>query len=212
MKGRGVSAILLAAGESRRMGSVNKLTLEIGGVPLLRRTALTLLGSSLNEVVVVIGHKAELARSILEGLPLRLVENSHYAEGQMTSVHCGMQALRAPCGGVMVCLSDQPLLETADLDAMIRAFLDDCLRSILVPTFEGRRGNPIVLAHSHREAILAGDRNLGCKRLIQKNPELVWSLPMDNDHCVFDLDTPDDLERLTRRCRTEFRPTAGGDL
>ena len=123
----------------------------------------------------------------------------------MTSVHCGMQALRAPCDGVMVCLSDQPLLETVDLDTMIRAFLNDCPRSVLVPTFEGRRGNPIVLAHSHREAILAGDRNLGCKRLIQKNPELVWPLPMDNDHCVFDLDTPADYERLTSMASTAVR-------
>ena len=212
MKGRGVSAILLAAGQSRRMGDANKLALDVDGVPLLRRCALTLLGAPLNEIVVVLGHQADAARSLLEGLPLELVENPHYAEGQMTSVHRGMQALRKPCDGVMVCLSDQPLLESADLETLIRAFVHDCPRSVLVPTYQGRRGNPIVLAHRHREAILAGERNLGCKRLIERNPELVWPYPMANDHCVFDLDTPDDYDRLVVRIGGEIQATAGNPV
>jgi molybdenum cofactor cytidylyltransferase len=195
----GVSAVLLAAGESRRMGAVNKLTLEVEGVPLLRRTARSLLASSIGELVVVIGHQTDTARALLAGLPLRIVENPRYAEGQMTSVHRGMGALQEPCEGIMVCLSDQPLLEPADLNTLIRAFLEDCPRSVLVPTYQGRRGNPVVLAHRHREAILAGDRNLGCRRLIEKNPELVWAYPMGNDHCVFDLDTPADYDRLLSR-------------
>jgi molybdenum cofactor cytidylyltransferase len=190
------------------MGAVNKLTLEVDGVPLLRRTAQTLLGSSLRELVVVIGHEATTAQSLLEDLPLRLVENPHYSEGQMTSVYCGMRALTEPCEGVMVCLSDQPGLETADIDTLIRAFLEDCPRSVLVPTYEGRRGNPIVLAHRHREAILAGGRNLGCKRLIEKNPDLVWSFPMANDHCVVDLDTPEDYAALI----SARGPTAGAQV
>ena len=199
MRQGGVSALLLAAGESRRMGTINKLALTVEGTPLLRRTAMTLLSATLNEIVVVLGHKAEEARALLEGLPLRLVENPDYAQGQMTSVYRGMQALQQPCDGVMVCLSDQPLIEANDLNALMRAFVEECPRSVLVPTFQGRRGNPIVLAWRHREAILAGERNLGCKRLIEKHPSLVWPYPMDNDHCVFDLDTPADYERLLAR-------------
>jgi molybdenum cofactor cytidylyltransferase len=187
------------------MGPVNKLALEVGGVPLLRRTAGSLLASAIRELVVVIGHEAEMARGLLAGLPLRVVENPLYADGQMTSVHCGMGALEEPCDGVMVCLSDQPLLEPADLNTLIRAFLEDCPRSVLVPTYQGRRGNPVVLAHRHREAILAGDRNLGCRRLIEKNPELVWAYPMANDHCVFDLDTPADYDRLLSRIDRSWR-------
>jgi molybdenum cofactor cytidylyltransferase len=200
MRGR-VAGVLLAAGESRRMGAVNKLSLEVGGLPLVRRTALTLLGSALTEVVAVVGHGAETARALLDGLPLRVVENPHYREGQMTSVHCGLEALREPCDGVMICLCDQPLLESADIDILIGAFLNDCPRSVLVPTYEGQRGNPVVLSHRHRETILAGGRNLGCRRLIDKNPELVWALPMATDHCVVDLDTPEDYQRLKARLR-----------
>jgi molybdenum cofactor cytidylyltransferase len=196
MRSGKVSAILLAAGESRRMGTVNKLALDVGGVPLLRRTAMALLSANLEEIVVVLGHQADTARALLEGLPLRLVENPDYTHGQMTSVYQGMQVLHRPCDGVMICLSDQPLIETVDINTLIRAFTEECPRSVLVPTYQGRRGNPIVLAWRHRETILAGDRNLGCKRLLEKHPALVWPYPMDNDHCVFDLDTAEDYERL----------------
>ena len=195
----GVSAILLAAGESRRMGTINKLTLPVDGTPLLQRTVRMLLDASLEELVVVLGHEAEVVAPLLSDLPVETVINAHYREGQMGSVHCGMKALRQPCAGVMVCLTDRPLLETADIDSLPNAFVNECPRSVLVPVFQGRRGNPIVLAHKHRETILTGDRNLGCKRLIEKNPELVWPFEMPNDHCVFDLDTPQDYTRLLER-------------
>lgn len=195
----GVSAILLAAGESRRMGDVNKLTLPVRGVPLLRHMAGTLLGSDLHEVVVVTGHAQQTARKLLQGLPVMVVNNVRYREGQMTSVHRGLEALQAHCTGVMVCLSDQPLLLIEDLNRLIHTFLEQCPSRVLVPVFEGRRGNPIILADQHRDAIVAGERNLGCKRLIEKNPDLVSTLEMETDHVVFDLDTLSDYRRLERR-------------
>ena len=73
------SAILLAAGESRRMGTVNKLALPVAGEPLLHRTAETLLRAGLQEIVVVVGHEQETARSLLRGMPLRIVCNDNYA-------------------------------------------------------------------------------------------------------------------------------------
>lgn len=196
-----VSAVLLAAGESRRMGDVNKLELLLDGVPLLRRTAETLLASRLQEIVVVLGHQAEKARDMLKHLPLRFVDNSAYRDGQMTSVYQGLAALTQACDGVMICLSDQPLLQTADVNVLIDAFgqLDRGRRqaSILVPTYQGRRGNPIILDYQHRQNILNGERNLGCKKLIEKNPELVSSFAMNNNHVVVDLDTPEEYLALT---------------
>ena len=195
---RHFSAILLAAGESRRMGAINKLTLPVAGQPLLRRTAELLLKLGLHEIVAVLGHEPETARGLLQGLHLQTVVNPHYRDGQMTSVHCGMAALQEACDGVLVCLADLPLLEVDDLDTLMAAFAS-CNTSILVPTYQGMRGNPIVLAHEHRQRILAGDRNLGCKRLIDKNPDLVSTLEMANDHVVFDLDTEASYRQLQQR-------------
>jgi molybdenum cofactor cytidylyltransferase len=192
------SAILLAAGESRRMGEVNKLTLPVAGEPLLLRTARTLLRAGLQEVVVVLGHQRHLVEPLLRDLPLHVVCNDDYRDGQMTSVHCGLAAMRQACDAVLVCLADLPLLEVADLRRLADAFVD-CPTSVLVPTYRGARGNPIVLAYEHREQILAGDRNLGCRRLVEKHPELVTALEMDSDHVVFDLDTPEAYQELQRR-------------
>lgn len=193
-----VSGILLAAGESRRMGGVNKLMLPVDGQPLLRRTVLTLQASRLTELVVVLGHQMEEARRVLQGLEVRTIYNAEYREGQMSSVHRGLEALSRPCDGVMICLTDQPLLTTRDIDALIDAYTRSG-GAILVPTYEGRRGNPIVLAVAQREQILGGGRNLGCKKLIENNPELVTTVAMDNDHFVVDLDTPEDYRQLQRR-------------
>ena len=192
-----VSAILLAAGESRRMGEVNKLELIVDGIPLLRRTAETLLASALQEIVVVLGHEAEKTRAILEGLPVNFVENEAYREGQMTSVHKGLLSLSNVCDGVMICLSDQPLLQADDVNVLIEAFGKRSHGSILVPTYQGQRGNPIIFDYEHRQGILSGERNLGCKKLIEKNPEQVCRFEMNNKHVVVDLDTPEQYAAFT---------------
>lgn len=200
-----VSAILLAAGESRRMGEINKLELLVDGMPLLRRTAEMLLASNLKEIVVVVGHEAEITRALLEGLPLNFAENEAYREGQMTSVYQGLVSLSKACDGVMICLSDQPLLQTEDVNVLIEAFdrIDhgrshgSIHASILVPTYQGQRGNPIIFDYQHRQGILNGERNLGCKKLIEKNPEEVSIFEMNNDHVVFDLDTPEQYSAFT---------------
>ncbi|PKM13579.1 MAG: nucleotidyltransferase family protein [Gammaproteobacteria bacterium HGW-Gammaproteobacteria-3] len=207
----GVSAILLAAGESQRMGQGNKLALHINGEPLLRRTVKTLLRAKLREVVVVLGHQQKSMHTLLDGLAIRWVGNGHYREGQMTSVYCGLQALQKPCAGVMVCLSDQPLLEVADINRLIDHFLatQTC---VLVPTYQGRRGNPLILGAQYRDEILKGGRNLGCKHFIEKNPQWVTTLEFDNDRVVFDLDTQEDYARLTARLanRSAAAPLEGG--
>jgi molybdenum cofactor cytidylyltransferase len=187
---KSLSAVLLAAGESRRMGNINKLSLPIEGIPLLRRTAETLARSQLVELVVVVGHEQEVARELLQGIPARIVYNEDFRAGQMTSVYRGLEALQKPCAGVMICLSDQVLLDVDDIQTIARGF-ELCASSIMVPMYEGRRGNPVVLDYSQREAILADRQNLGCRRLIEKNPGLVTTLEMPNDHVLVDLDTPE---------------------
>ncbi len=187
---KGVSAVLLAAGESRRMGGINKLTLPINGIPLLRRSAETLARSDLVELVVVVGHEQEVACELLQGIPARIVHNEDFRDGQMTSVFHGLAALQKPCAGVMICLSDQALLDVEDIRTIVNGFAT-CPTSIMVPVYKGQRGNPIVLDYAHRETILADRKNLGCKRLIEKNPELVTVLEMPNDHVLVDLDTPE---------------------
>ena len=105
-----ISAILLAAGESRRMGDINKLHMPIDGLPLLRRSVETLLAAELGDIVVVLGHDRANTQTLLKGLPVNTVFNQDYESGQMTSVHCGLGSLRQAFEGVIIALGDQPAL------------------------------------------------------------------------------------------------------
>jgi molybdenum cofactor cytidylyltransferase len=187
-----VSAVLLAAGESRRMGAANKLLLDIGGVTVVRRTAEQILAAGVAELVAVLGHQGEAIADALDGLPLRTVVNPDYAAGQMTSVQAGLAALETPGDAAMICLADQPLLTAADYRLLIDAFADRGGKSILVPVHRGARGNPVMLAAAHLGEITGRRANLGCRQLIDRNPDLVRTVEVASDRFVRDIDTEAD--------------------
>jgi len=189
-----IAAIVLAAGSSQRMGEKNKLHLPIDGVPLLRRSLETLLASNIDEVVVVLGHDHQSTRALVDDLPLQLVYNQAHSSGQMTSVHCGLASLKDRYDGVIIALGDQPALSVADINYLIDAYHNRSSGEVIVPTYTGERGNPIIISDNCRADILAGTRNLGCRRFIEKNPELICKVEMPNPGVVIDLDTPQQYE------------------
>jgi molybdenum cofactor cytidylyltransferase len=197
-----LSAIVLAAGMSRRMGPRNKLLLPVDGVPLVRRSVAVVLGYPFVEVVVVTGHEAPLVEAALDGLAARVVHNPRYEEGQMTSVRAGLEACAARAAhatserGVMVCLADQPALTSEDLETVAGAFLARDACPVLVPTFGGARGNPIVLGWSSLESILSRGGNFGCRQFVAKNADVVTTFEMPNDHVLTDVDRPEDYAAL----------------
>ena len=188
----GVGAILLAAGQSRRMGAANKLLLDIDGEPMVRYVACTLLDSRAAEVVVVLGHQSAAVGEALAGLAVRIVHNEAFREGQMTSVRCGLEALPDRYEGILVALADQPALTAADVDFLIDEFLAGDRQRILVPASADRRGNPIVLAAHHRTEMAGRGLNFGCRNLIARNPQSVRTIEPPNDRYFRDVDTPDD--------------------
>lgn len=184
-----IAAILLAAGQSRRMGSVNKLRLDIAGVPMLRHATNTLLASQVSTVLVVTGHEADWANRTLEDLPVGTVNNPHFAAGQAGSVRLGLNEMSVECDAILMCLADQPALTAADINAVIDAFVQQQTRPILVPHYQGARGNPTILASYLRQDILNRSDHPGCRRFMNDNPHLVnfWEAP--NDHFISDIDT-----------------------
>ncbi len=117
----------------------------------------------------------------------------------MTSVRTGLEALSKAVRGVLVCLADQPLLAPEDVTVIAQAFLERRGCAVLVPTFGGARGNPIVLALESMREVLARDANFGCKGFVSQNHDLVTPLPMANDHVLVDLDRPEDYAALLAR-------------
>ena len=203
-----VSAVLLAAGMSTRMGQ-NKLLLNFREKPLIVHAVDTLLASDIDEVIVVLGHEIEKVRDQLErsiglankaasGKPLRLTQNPDYQNGLSTSVRTGVEAVSRQANGIMIYLADQPLLEPEDVNRIVAGFAaaKEVNKSIVVPFFRGERGNPVILDASLRDSILGIVGDVGCKGVIKRYPEKVYAIEMENDHVVRDVDDVQAYERL----------------
>jgi CTP:molybdopterin cytidylyltransferase MocA len=194
-----IAAVLLAAGEGRRMGGVAKSLIRLQGVPLISRQLVALSGAGVDEVVVVTGHARSAVEEVMRGFVVTLAHTEAHADGQQASVRVGLAALGGPFDAVFVLPADQPLIGAGDLIELIGAFKKRPAGHVVVPVVGGLRGNPIVLDEQVVERILASDTNLGCRHLIERHPELVHVHETANERFVTDLDTVEDVERLAQR-------------
>jgi molybdenum cofactor cytidylyltransferase len=198
-QGPRIGALLLAAGQSRRMGGPNKLLAEIDGVPMVARVAQRLLASRARPIIAVLGNQAEAVDAALGKLPVERVSNPDFAAGLSTSLRRGIAALPEDVEGAIVCLGDMPLISGRHLDRLIAAFNPLEGRAIIVPTRRGKRGNPVLWSKRFfaEMAGLAGD--VGAKHLIGEHAELVAEVEMDDDAVLVDIDTPEALEALREK-------------
>jgi molybdenum cofactor cytidylyltransferase len=208
-----VGAVLLAAGEARRMGGRPKPLLRLAGVPLIRRNLFALAGAGVDEVVVVLGHRADEIEPVVRDFPITLVRNPEHARGQASSVRAGLAALSPTLDAIVVALSDMPLLTAEDFTALLGAYKKRTYGSVLVPFVRGERANPVVLDASVRDEVLAGDLNFGCRQWIERHPDRVARFDVDSDHYLADLDSPEDLSQFERRYGYPLSwPTAAGEV
>ena len=193
-----IAAIVLAAGQSRRTGSINKLLVEIGGAPMVARVVDTVRGAEVDPVIVVLGHQPDRVRDALAGRDVTLIENPNYAEGLSTSLARGLSVLPKNVDGVVVCLGDMPDVTTAHIERLIESFAPDEGRDICVPTFNGKRGNPVLWARRYIDemAHVAGD--VGARHLIGENVDAVSEVAMPDGGVLLDLDTPEALASHAR--------------
>jgi molybdenum cofactor cytidylyltransferase len=192
-----IAAIVPAAGMSTRMGR-NKLLLAFRDKPLIARAVDTLLESEVDQVVVVLGHEADKVKAKLQGRQVTIVENPSYGQGMSTSIRVGLGAVSSDARAIMIYLADQPLLEPEDVNRLIRAFAEarEHNKSIVVPFYRGQRGNPVILDASYKKDILEVVGEVGCKRVIKRNPDKVLVVEMETDHVVRDVDRMEDYEGL----------------
>ncbi|WP_144155336.1 NTP transferase domain-containing protein [Paraburkholderia sp. BCC1885] len=200
------SAVMLAAGTSSRMQGRHKLLLPIDGEPAIRRTVRALLEAGPEEIVIVTGFNGRAVIEALDGLPVRFQFNPYYEQGQMTSVAAGVAALNAPCNVVLVCLADQVLLEPGDYRELIDAYSTMPYGSILVPSCNGQRGNPVAFSASYATEVVSGHVNPGCKKLIAEHPDEVFVHEARHDRFALDMDTPEDYARVLARLECAPEP------
>lgn len=195
-----VTAILLAAGEARRMGGIDKRRLEIDGEPLVARWISRFRRAGIVDVVVVLGFDAERIAALIPESQARLVRNELWAEGQQGSVLAGLRALLPEASAAMIVLCDLPLVDEPDLIWLLGCFaVRPPETEVVVPIHEGQRGNPVIVSRTVIDAVLADASGRGLRAWIDANPQRVSRVRAPNDHFTFDLDTPADIARLEER-------------
>lgn len=187
-----VAAILLAAGLSRRMGETNKLLIEIDGAPMVRRAATALAENGLS-LYVVVGHEHAYVEQALSGLPATIIFNANYREGQASSMRAGVDALASHHCAALIALADQPSLDATDISALLTAYQNSDQNQIMMPVFDGQRGNPIIVPRAILEAIGQGSVNFGCRKFMDENPARIVRYEAQNDHFTRDVDTVEAL-------------------
>ena len=196
-----IGGVILAAGQSRRMGAQNKLLAEIDGVPIIRRTAQAMLDGGLNDLVIVTGHEHRLVAAALDDLPVTCIYNDEYQSGQASSVACGVRHHQnGSHAAVLIALGDMPLVRPELIAALLRdhSSLPDATDRITLPVFDGRRGNPVIWGRGFFDELVALTGDAGGSIIFAENKNAVNSLGWPDDSIHLDIDTPEALAPLKK--------------
>jgi molybdenum cofactor cytidylyltransferase len=185
-----IAAIVLAAGKSERMGSPKAL-LPISGRTFLENILDAISRTSIEETVVVVGHHRKEIEAAVK-MP-SVVFNADYEKGMITSLQTGIRALSWDTSGAFLFLVDHPLVESATIEVMIANLAPN---RIVLPTFEGRRGHPVLFSSEVLEEILALPYSEGANIVVRKNPDRIFEVPVNAPGILVDVDTPEQFEKL----------------
>ena len=205
-----VAAIVLAAGQSRRMGALNKLLAEVDGAPMLAKVVEEALDSSARCVYVVTGFERSRVEAVLADRDVRPVHNPDFEQGISTSIAAGLSSLPAEVEGALICLGDMPAVSAEVLDRIIAAFDPGRGVEICVPTCCGKRGNPVLWSRRFFADIRRIRGDVGARHLIGEHAEVVREVPIDDASILLDVDSPEALARVSGREGTQF-PSAAGE-
>ena len=196
-----IVAIVLAAGQSRRMGKTNKLLSDLHGKPMIVHVVEAAMASDAAEVLVVTGHEQERVEAALARHEVNLVHNPHYEGGLSTSLYCALCTIRPEIEGVLVCLGDMPALSAHHLNRLLAGFDPVEGRAICVPTFRGKRGNPVLFAREFLAEMKEIQGDIGAKHLLGEHEERVCEIEMPDSAVILDIDSSGELNEFLEASR-----------
>ena len=185
-----VSAILLAASESKRMGKP-KLLMPFGRSTILEQTVDNLLNSKVSEVIVVLGYKAEEAMPKITAKPVKIAINPVYHQGMSTSIIAGLNLIDDRGEAVMLVLADQPFVDSKIINELVQQFYAH-KKGIVIPTYQGRRGHPIIFTIKYKTELLGLKGDTGGRQIIEKHPDDILEVAVDSPGINIDIDTISD--------------------
>jgi molybdenum cofactor cytidylyltransferase len=192
-----ICAIVLAAGKSERMGKPKAL-LPLRGKTFLENILAAISNSPVEETCVVVGHHRDEIEPHVKP-PARLVFNPDYEQGMITSLQAGIRSLPSHTSGALLFLVDHPLVESETIKSLVRKVGPD---RIVLPTFRGRRGHPVLFGSAILEEILGLSASQGANIVVHKDPDRIVEVSVNSPGILVDIDTPEDFLRL----QNEYEP------
>lgn len=195
-----ISAIVLAAGQSKRMGKAKQL-LPFGEGTILETVINSLAESKVYEIILVLGYRGEEIRESLLYAPAKTVINPSYQEGMSSSIICGMNAVDENADAVMIVLGDQPLIGTDVIDRLVKEYRGGD-RGIVVPLYKKRRGNPVIFDTKYKDKLSALHGDIGGREIVASDSEDVLEVNIESESVICDIDEEGEyLRQLSRRYR-----------
>ena len=189
-----LSAILLAAGQSKRMDGENKLTKELRGIPLIKLSVKNILASSIDELIVVLGHQKEIIEKLIDkNEKIKFVFNKDFESGMASSIKTGLNHLSKNTEAFFICLGDMPMVNHNTYNQLIKS-RDN--KEIIVPTYKERQGNPVLFDKSMKEKIMSIVGDVGAKKILELNKNKILNLEIDDQGITKGFDTQDNFNSL----------------
>ncbi len=197
-KEKKVMGVILAAGNSTRMGKDNKLLKNIGDAPLIRNTAIEMLKSDLDTCSIVLGYQSDKVAAVIKDLDINLILNPIWEEGQASSLKAAINNLDATYSDILIMLGDLPGIKSSHINRIIEEHLmtNNRKSKITIPSFKGQKGNPIIWGRSFFQDLSNLEGDVGGRALFSEHPAAINILEMDDPWVVTDADTPEDFENF----------------
>ncbi len=218
----GVAAVILAAGQSRRMGRPKQLV-RVAGKTLLEHTIANVGATGVHEIALVLGAGADEIRNQLMLKGVKVVVNPEFQQGMGTSIGAGLRALSPTATAALIVLADQPFVQPATLDQLIACYAKE-KPQIVIPVFKGFRGNPVLLDRSVFPEVMGLTGDVGCRAIFGEHTQGIHKLAVDDVGVLLDADTTEDVEELENymtgrsrilpdmELREEYRAGSGAEL
>ena len=189
-----ISAILLAAGQSKRMDDENKLTKEIKGIPLIKHSVKNILASSVDELIIVLGYQKEIIEKLIDkNEKIKFVFNKDFESGMASSIKTGIDNLSDKTEAFFICLGDMPMVNHDIYNQLIES-KDN--KEIIVPTYKGHQGNPVLFDKSMKEKVLDIRGDVGAKKILELNKDKILNLEINDQSITKGFNTQGDFSSL----------------
>jgi molybdenum cofactor cytidylyltransferase len=192
-----ISALLLAAGESRRMGDFKQL-LRLDDKSFVEHCVDNLLASRVGEIIVVTGHRESEVQRAIGGRPVIFAYNTEYKSGMTSSIKRGMHAVSESSNACVLALIDQPRITPNVVNCIIETY-EKAHPLIVIPTYRGKNGHPILLDLTLKNEILNMDPSQGLREVVHAHPGETARVEVSDQRVLEDCDLPEDYERLLKQ-------------